>query len=257
MYRETLPELIVAAVAVPAVPAVYPELLKLDATLLLEKPFGLDFSESQILQKIAHSVGARAFIAMNRRQYGNLRFAREALDLDSGTRLVQILDQESFEHPIQACWPSSVVKRWMYGNAIHLVDLARFFCRGEVSSVVSSGWRGFQTSPMLLTARIEFDSGDLAAYEALWSVDGPWSVAIATESQRWEMRPLEACRWRSSMSSPWTEVPPTKADLDFKPGLYLQATEAIRAARGRPHTLQSIDSALKSIELLSRIYTES
>jgi hypothetical protein len=176
---------------------------------------------------------------------------------DLGPRFVQILDQETFAHPVAKGYPSHVVERWMYANAIHLVDLLIFFSRGSVTHVESSGWRGADAQPQLVTARVEFDSGDTASYEALWSIQGPWSASVTTPDTRWEMRPIENARSRPAGTTDWLEIPIDPADEEFKPGTLRQAQELLNAARGLPHTLVSVDDAMASISLLSQIYTRT
>jgi predicted dehydrogenase len=257
MLELASPDVVIAAVSLPAISNVYRELLNTDVTLLLEKPFGLDVDDARELHSIAKSRSAGTFVAMNRRQYGNLRRVHDSLMSDLGPRFVQILDQETFAHPVAKGYPSHVVERWMYANAIHLVDLLIFFSRGSVTHVESSGWRGADAQPQLVTARVEFDSGDTASYEALWSIQGPWSASVTTPDTRWEMRPIENARSRPAGTTDWLEIPIDPADEEFKPGTLRQAQELLNAARGLPHTLVSVDDAMASISLLSQIYTRT
>lgn len=254
LVAATNPDVIVAAVSLPAIPYVYRDLLASDATLLLEKPFGLDFAQASDLYELTQHRAYGTYVAMNRRAYANLRAARDATKSDPGPLLVQVSDEQSFSHPRSKGYPDSVVKRWMYANAIHLVDLLVFFGRGAVTSVESSGWDSIDDQPRLVNARVEFESGDIATYEALWSVQGPWSVTVTSQNTRWEMRPLEAARWRSAHEADWSNLAPDPRDLEFKPGLFHQAMQVTRAANGMACDLVTPDTAMESIRVLSEIY---
>lgn len=251
---EAQPDVIVAAVSLPAIPRIYPALMNAEAVLLLEKPFGLEVRQAGELHTMAQLRLAPTFVAMNRRQYANMRLAREDLDGDPGRRLIQVLDQESFEHPLFKGYPADVVSKWPYANAIHLVDLLLFMGRGKVVSVSCEGWSGRSDGSQLVNARLEFDSGDVGSYEALWGVQGPWALAVTTTRTRWEMRPLEDARWKGPDEREWNVVEPAAVDLEFKPGLHRQAQQVLRAANGQSHSLVTPDVALASIQVLSQIY---
>ncbi len=250
------PDIIVVAVAVPAIPTVYRQVLQTDATLLLEKPFGADLLDAEDLAVLARRRTGQTFVAMNRRQFGGFRLLRRHLALESGPRLVQILDQQSFDHPRAAGFSEGLIAKWMYANAIHLVDLIPFLTRGEVNHVSTRGWSRLTTDPQLVSARVELTSGDVGTYEALWSTRGPWAASVTTQSLRWEMRPLEQARWKKTNDQQWHEISQTRADRYWKPGLLRQAQQVIRAANGMDHDLVTPDVALNSIRLLSLIYQD-
>lgn len=254
IFDKSRPDIVLVAVSVTAISEVYKTVLELPSLLLFEKPFGLDEKEARSLHELAVANGARAHVALNRRFYSNFRQALAELNHSAGPRMIQILDQQSFDYPHARSWEPYHVQRWMFGNAIHLVDLCRFFARGAIEDVKTSGWEYSDQDPKLISAHIRFSSGDIATYECLWSAPGPWAATVTTQEQRWEMRPLEACRRFLSSDGIWNDIQLETWDRDFKAGLFLQAHNAVRASNGHSHGLVTTSDALASIELLARIY---
>src|SRR5690606_13394604 len=111
-------------------------------------------------------------------------YAKSELDASPQRRIVEINDQQS---PIAAAkfHPEEVVKYWMYANSIHLVDLANFYCRGNVKKVSNlKQWNGGNTDFVL--SHIEYDSGDEAIYRCYFTQPAPWSAVITTNAARYE-----------------------------------------------------------------------
>ncbi len=248
------PDIVVAAVSLPAIRDVYPRLISLPYLLLLEKPFGVDLGDACAFNDLAAKRAYPIYIAMNRRQYANVRILRSQLNGCHGTRFIQVVDQETLDFPRSRGFEPSLIANWPFANAIHLIDLIRFLGRGRVVSVTSEGWNNQLSEPTILTARIEFDSGDVAAYQALWSVPGPWSVCVATADKYWEMKPLEELRWRTADSREWQVWQPEREHLAYKAGLWNQANQVVRAYRGEVHSLVDVPQALESVQLLASIY---
>ena len=68
------------------------------------------------------------------------------------------------------------------------------------------------------------------------------------------MRPLEqvSVQRYGERSSEALDIDPV--DTQYKPGLLFQAQQTIRAARGEPAELPDLAEALKSMELVARIF---
>lgn len=255
LLRRCQLDLVVIAVSELALPEVLASCLKTSVTLLVEKPIGVDLGVSIQLADLVTKSEAKAFVGLNRRQYASTRQALEQLSSrDSATRFIQILDQEDPRVGLKGGKPNEVVSNWMYANSIHLIDLIRVFGRGQVRSVdVEHAWDPFD--PGYVTAHLEFDSGDIASYQAVWNRPGPWSCAVTTAVQRLEMRPLEELSIQEPESRALTKIELGSIDKLYKPGLRMQALQAVNAVRGQPHTLPDFKDALKSVHLVSSLYS--
>jgi hypothetical protein len=103
-------------------------------------------------------------------------------------------------------------------------------------------------------SKVEFESGDVGLYEAVWNRPGPWSVAVTTAAARYEMRPLEKAFVQPSGERQTKELEVSVWDRDFKPGLRLQAENAVAAALGQASDSIPLDDALQSMYLVRDIY---
>ena len=92
---------------------------------------------------------------------------------------------------------------------------------------------------------------------AVWNAPGPWAVVVTTQDKRWEMRPLEQAFVQYYGSRKQEPIAVNELDKKFKPGLRLQAEEAIKAVSGQKHNLPTLDEALESMKLVKSIYFEN
>lgn len=254
LLDECQPDLLVVAVPELVLPSVMSSALAQPIALLVEKPIGKDLAVAEKLTQRVNELGAPAYVALNRRHYASTQRVVEALGASSGSaRMVQVLDQEDQRAARLAGQPEDVVTNWMFANSIHLVDLMRFLCRGTVESVqVLSHWR--PDSPALVAGLVEFSSGDMAIYEAMWNRPGPWSCAVTTQSSRLEMRPLERLSTQADGDRTAHSVDLGDSDLQFKPGLLNQAEQAVRMVSGQSHSLPDFNDALESMRLVAALY---
>ena len=68
------------------------------------------------------------------------------------------------------------------------------------------------------------------------------------------MRPLEQTFVQNYGSRKQEPVSISEWDTKFKPGLRVQAEEAIKAVSGKLHNLPTLDDALESMKLVKTIY---
>jgi predicted dehydrogenase len=222
-------------------------------TLLIEKPVGHTLAEARQIEQQAVALGARAYVALNRRFYGSTLQVQQALQGIDQPRLVTILDQEDAAGALAAGQPLEVVRHWMYANSIHLIDYFTQLCRGDhLATQVLTPWN--PAAPGSVIAQLQFSSGDIGLYQAVWNAPGPWSVAVCTPPLRGELRPIEQLSLQRAGSRQAEPQAADPLDQQFKPGLLRQAQAAIRAARGQATTLPSLAEANRSMALVASIY---
>jgi hypothetical protein len=175
------------------------------------------------------------------------------LEKVEGDRLVHIYDQENAIAALEAGCPEEVVKNWMYANSIHVVDYLRIFARGTVTSIQPI-IRWNPDKPKFVMAKIDFSSGDIGIYECIWDGPGPWAVTVTTQQKRWEMRPLEKATVQSYKSRKVEQLPEFAWDSEFKPGLRLQAEEAIRALNMEGTLLPTLGESMETMKIIRSIY---
>lgn len=253
LYQETRAELVVIAVPELAVREACIAAFKHPWQCLVEKPAGYDVANAQAILDAAVKYQRRAYVALNRRHYSSTQAVVNDLPSHPGRRLVHVIDQESARTALESGQPRTVVENWMYANSLHLVDYFSIFCRGELIAVENHGvWRPLEACFVVST--LAYSSGDIGIYEAIWEGPGPWAVTVTTSTRRWELRPLEQAFFQDHGSRKSEPIAPHAWDISFKPGLRLQAEQAIRAVRREAHALPSLQQALDSMKIISRIY---
>ena len=248
------PDLVVVAVPIIETKKVCFELFNFSCITLLEKPVGLNVEEASEICNYAKAKSHLGFVALNRRHYSSTKTLLELLDKDEAPRLIQIFDQEDLNGARSDGHPEVVIENWMYANSIHLIDLFRIFGRGEIDSV-DNFYKWNANSPFFSGSRIKYSSGDIGIYQSVWNAPGPWSIAITNHKCRFEMRPIEALSLQApNERSPVAVKLDNVNDLMYKPGLRVQALEAIKAVQGRRHTLPTISDALLTMKLTQMLY---
>lgn len=253
LHAHTAADLVVIAVPELACQQVCEQAFQHPWTLLIEKPVGHTLLEARQIEQLAVATGARAYVALNRRFYGSTLQLQQALQGIDQPRLVTILDQEDAAGALAAGQPPEVVRHWMYANSIHLIDYFSQLCRGDhCGTQVLTPWNPAAPGPVI--AQLQFSSGDIGLYQAVWNAPGPWSVAVCTPPLRAELRPIEQLSLQRAGSRQAEPQPPDPLDQQFKPGLLRQAQAAIQAARGQATTLPSLAEANRSMALVASIY---
>lgn len=220
---------------------------------LVEKPAGYNLVDAQEIAHAAKKFGHTAYVALNRRHYASTRTVlRELKDVDGG-RLIHVYDQENPAIALELGRPNEVVKNWMYANSIHVIDYFKLFGRGDITSIEPI-IRWDSETPQFVMTKITYSSGDIGIYEAIWNGPGPWAVTVTTQQKRFELRPLEQATVQLYKSRNLELLPAHFWDSQFKPGLRLQAEEAIKALRDEPTLLPTLDEALETMKLVSAIY---
>ena len=253
LYEQTRADLVVVTVNELSMNAIAQECFAYPWTVLLEKPAGYNLSDASAILNAARAKSRRVYVALNRRSYSSMRMVRDRLHNINGNRFIKVQDQEDIVEACRAGRPDIVIANWMYANAIHVIDCFRVFGRGTVTKVMPiRPWN--PKLPGFVVAHIEFASGDFGLYEAVWNGPGPWAVTINACDERYELRPLEQAAVQLNGQRHLTTLPTERMDQQYKPGLRFQAEQAVRAARGEPSDLPTIEDAFQSMRLVAQIY---
>ena len=257
MIAAAQPDILVVAVPEPSTVAVMRDCIGKSAAILVEKPVGVDLADCRTVFHLAQNAGSPVFVGLNRRSYGSTRGALNSLAADSGSRFIEIHDQEDVAAARNAGRPEEVVRNWMFANSIHMIDLFRVFGRGDVTKIeIVEPWRG--EAPAHVVAYFTFSSGDAGLYHGVWNMPGPWSCSVTTTARRLEMRPVEVSRMQQAGSRDVADLPADPRDVAFKPGFRLQAEEIANYVRDgvRPSHVPDIAEALATTELVARLYAQ-
>ncbi len=254
LQQRTQADLVVVTVFEMAMREVATECCQYPWAVLLEKPPGMNLAEASEIQQAAEAHGCRVLVGLNRRFLSSTQTVLDDLAARSGRRYIHVQDQQSLQLAQSLNHPQKVVDHWMYANSIHLVDYLPALGRGEVEQVdVIEPWDPNQ--PGVVLAKVKFSSGDLGLYEGIWDGPGPWACTVVSPEVRWELRPLEKASFQLAGERRLQSVEPNEADSRFKPGFRLQADHAVRYVRGEPSQSPTLTAALRTMSLISQIYS--
>lgn len=253
LFVTTQAQLVIIAVPELEVWGVCSNAFKYSWISLIEKPAGYNFVDAQEIAIAAKKFGHTAYVALNRRHYASTRTVLRELKGVDGKRLIHVYDQENPVVALESGTPSEIVKNWMYANSIHVIDYFKTLGRGDITSVEPIIHWDPET-PCFVMAKINYSSGDIGIYEAIWNGPGPWAVTVTTQQKRFELRPLEQASVQLYKSRNLEKLQAHPWDSQFKPGLRLQAEEAVKALRHQQTLLPTLDEALESMKLVSSIY---
>jgi predicted dehydrogenase len=253
MALSTRADLVVLAVYEPAIFEIVLACFAHPWAVFMEKPIGLDLGEARQVGASAKAAGRRVWVGLNRRALGSTRFALGDLASDPSARFIHVQDQQSLATARALGHKPSVVDNWMFANSIHLVDYLRAFGRGNIVGVdVVSPFE--PSNPGVVLAKVDFESGDIGLYEALWHAPGPWACTVTTARRRYELRPLEKAVFQNAGDRALIPVEPDPYDITFKPGFRVQAERVVAAWRGDGSDVPNLDNALQATELVAKIY---
>lgn len=254
MYQHTLADIVVVTVTELHMADIAKRCFQFPWLVLLEKPAGYNLADAVSIHSAAVEHQSRAYVALNRRAYSSTRQALQRLTGNAGPRFIKVLDQQD-QHAALTIHknPPLMVDNYMFANSIHLIDYFRVLGRGDVVSVENI-CRWDPQNPGVVLALVTFSSGDKGLYEGIWNGPGPWVVTVNTPQERLEMRPLEQLSVQRYGERRSEALDIDAVDTQHKPGLLFQAQQTIRAARGEPAELPDLAEALKSMELVARIF---
>lgn len=253
LYKTTQAELVIITVSVDQISNVLLECAQHPWTILVEKPLGINFIESQDLLRALGEVTNRIFVALNRRHYSTFLKLEQIINLDSSPRLIKITDQEDQFAARFAGSSFSVTENWMFANSIHLIDILRQFGRGQVTAIKQqSKWKSMAT--MKHQVSVSFDSGDIGIYECQWNKPGPWSVSVEKENLFWIMKPLEKLEQILKTGEIIEMTPKSDWDTKFKAGFRRQAELMIAQLEGKESKIASFQDAFMTMRLVNEMY---
>lgn len=255
MYEKTEADAVVISVPELSTRDVSFEAFKFPWKILIEKPVGYNLEDARIILDEAKSKNREVFVALNRRHYSSTNSVLNELNEIDGRRLITIYDQEDPKAALAAGQPKKVVDNWMYANSIHVIDLFHLFARGSVKRIEPLvHWD--PKNPFIVMAKLEFESGDLGIYQAIWNAPGPWAVTVSTPMKRFELRPLESAQFQNRGERKMTDYAIDEWDQKFKPGLRKQADLLVESIKNDSNTtLPTLDEANQSMEMIHKIYS--
>lgn len=246
-------DLVIIAVSAVSIFKVCLQVFKYKWTVLVEKPLGINFRESNYLFNVALKNKINVYLALNRRYFKSTKDAIGILSKAKEKRVIIINGQEDPRLQLKDGVDPKIVKNLFFANSIHIIDYFLIFGRGEINRVEPI--IKYKKTTNFFSYKISFTSGDIGIYNCFIDVPGLWSVNITTNKIRLVMQPLETLQIQKYGSRKLVLLSKNCSnDIDFKPGFYKQAEEIIRALNGKTNNALSINEAMKTIVLIKKFY---
>lgn len=226
LVEQAKPDGLLILVSADQVYPVTSQAISLGLPLFIEKPAGLNPSETRDLAELANKANVKTMVGYNRRFYSVFRKGIEiirdrgpllGLIVEGHERIAQVRDRGIHSR--------EVLDAWLYANSTHTIDLLRYF-GGEISEIRAEARNIREVGGDQFAAAIRFESGTIGTYNAHWLSPGGWRVALFGMGVSVEFKPLEAGSWIDA-SFQHHAIEPDAEDIDNKPGFYGQM-EAFR-----------------------------
>ncbi len=253
LYDNTRADLVVVTVSAESMKAVAMACIEHRWTILLEKPPGINVEEAEVIWNAAAGRNHCVLVALNRRFMSSIQTLTDDLARDLQVRFIYVQDQQDRDAAYDYGHSATVVNHLMYANSIHVVDLLVLLGRGHITDVHTIiPWKNGESN--VVVASVEFSSGDIAIYQGVWEMPGPWALSITTPRRRWELRPLETAAYQDSGERQLHPVELHEWDRLFKPGFRLQAQEAVKSSIGEPSQSTTLQDCIMTMKLIEKIY---
>jgi predicted dehydrogenase len=219
--------------------------------IMIEKPVGINFSESLLIKKLISKYKNNIFVALNRRFYSSTIKAKKIISNESSKRFIKITDQQNQKHKSQI-----LNSNLMYANSIHLIDFISVFARGKITKIKKIKKYKKNKFHEIIT-KIYFSSQDEAIYYCNWNSPGSWSLDIIQNKQRCELKPLEDLTHETINNKNRiirTKFLRDKKDNKYKPGFYLMVKNFENLIKGKTNTIVKFTEYFKTVNLIKKIY---
>ena len=255
MYNETKSDLVIVTCSAESTRMVAETVTRYPWIILFEKPIGLGIREYEEIIEICKNRFSKAYVALNRRYYSSTERMTEMLKNIDGPRYVEINDQEVINSNLKESKHPKVIENWMFGNSIHLIDYIDILCRGSLSKIqIMNQWDS--NNPKLVSARLNFDSGDVVNYTAIWNAPAPWSIRVYTKDKYLISQPIETLSYIDKASRQIIKVKLDSIDEKYKPGLFRLLQEIVRYHNGKENKLVSVFENKNTMQYISKIYEQ-
>ena len=228
------------------------KLLPLKIPLLIEKPTGTSFEEANTLANLSIKYKTKNMVALNRRFYSIFNKGLEVINKHGGIKNIVVEGHERF-WKIENAIPKRDIKKWIYINSIHNIDLLRFF-GGEIKSLNKIKKKDILKNGNQFLALINFKNNMSGLYHSNWYAPGGWSVKLFGNGITVIFSPLEK-GYYLDINLKKTYLKPSQQDKKYKAGFYLQlkAFSDYVLLNKKHKSIQNLQDVKKTMSLIKLI----
>jgi predicted dehydrogenase len=253
LASENVPDQAIVAVGVEQLAATTAELIRAGVKrIMVEKPAGLDLAQVKELNQVATEHGASVLLAYNRRFYGSVQQARNAIAEDGGVLSAQFEFTE-WSHVIAPLEKGAGVKEhWLIGNSSHVIDLAFHLIGRPIDwQCWHAGLIDWHPAAARFAGSGVTDQNVMFSYLADWQAPGRWGVELLTAKRRLILRPMEQLQV-TQLGTVRIEAVDSLDSLDqeYKPGLFRQ-TQAF--LKGDDQLFCTLSQQVENVRIYSQM----
>ena len=217
-------DIIIVAVDILNTINVAKQISNFSGLVLIEKPLGVNHEETKKILKILNSNKQNCFVALNRRFYDNILFAKKILKKDKSKKIISVVDQENTIKAKAIGHKKKVLQNWMFANSIHLIDLLIYFADSQILKI--STIKKQINKEKIILSNLYFKNNTTAVYNSIWNRPGPWSFAISTSNYYFNFSPIEILEYRKLNTN--TKKIYKNITNNYKPGFKNMVNTLIR-----------------------------
>lgn len=195
------------------------KLIPFKIPILIEKPLALNIKDYQEILQLNKIYKTPNMIGLNRRYYSIIQKGLKIIR-KNGISSILIEGHESY-WKIKNSKKKNIIKdNWLFANSIHTLDLFLFFANSSFNKISIIDKKSNIKEKNFVTT-IKFNNNIIGTYLSFWSSPGQWSIKIFGNENTLVFNPLEI-GYSLDKNFKKIIIKPSKEDLIFKPGLYLQ-----------------------------------
>ncbi len=229
-------------------------LLKKKINIFIEKPPGLSVVETRELSSLAMRNKLIAMVGFQKSYYGIFNKAKKFIEKNGGLISIVIEAPEHFKSiKAKGKFSQKVLRKWIYANCIHCINLFIFFGGDVVRINTISKKINERLHPDSINSLLLFKNGISGHFISNWMSPGNYSITLYGNNFKIVFSPLEKGKIIFSSGKEKLFIVP-KIDTKFKPGLYSQNRYFIDCVRKKEMPKRNdLDDSLKSMILAKKI----
>jgi len=222
--------------------------------IFVEKPAGINLNQSKSLYQLNKKYNAKVMVGFNRRYYSIFSKVNNLIKKD------KILGLNIEGHERIWIWKkiysSKILKKWMYANSTHTIDIIRFF-GGEIKTI-NINKKKYADFEYNLSASFSTKKNIIGTYNSYWNSPGGWSIKLFCENNTFIFQPLEKCLVMNKKFIV-KEIKPNKIDIKFKPGFYNQMKDFKNFILGKKtiNKIFDLNESFKTMKLIHQMYEKN
>jgi len=231
---------LIILVSVLNVFSVLKKVIKYKIPFFVEKPATLNILQANEINLLIKKHKTKNVVGLNRRYYSIFLQAKQFIKKNGNAKAILIEGHEKYNF-LKKIINKKILNNWLVANSVHNLDLFQYFF-GKIKTIKN------------ISASMKFKNKKVGTYLSNWDSPGRWSVKIFGSGYTIIFDPLEKGKIIFSNLKEKI-IRPSKQDLKFKPGFYLQMKYFLKFIKSgkKMEPQQDIQDWTNTLKILSKI----